>query len=537
MAGAIAGFIAAVVFFYTAAPNVTLEDSGESATAMINFGVCHPPGYPLWTFLAFIFTSLLPGNPGWKCNLFCGMWGALGVGLTTVLIANTLRWFSESLTLTEDTRRRVPAMASIVGIGFALAFGFTLPQWSQATVTSTYTFHAFLGLLIYTAMYWWVRDYSNPYKFIAIVFAYSLSMSNHHMTLALMFVGPILLLLTRYEDFIEYGIWLASGLSLLLLGFGWLSNYSPSELIPNSSATPVWNMGVRSTLTCLIIIGLLFWIRGSKTQWKLGLCLIGAMFLGLLPYAYLPIASSTNPPMNWSYAREPAGFYYAINRSQYGASLSDMLLRSFGRATGARPPSDQNSQRDPRTPFDNEGFVNQLNVFSPALGRVIPFVDRIIPLPKQAIQSWLPWLIHTRGYVSHQWGGIIGIVTPLAIIFFFIGFLCFFILEIDQRAWLLTLMSGFLFSAFLNGIINQHATSVMGWLLEFRWLTMPMALLMILAALGFGICAIKLINRFRIPWLAAGFVLALPALLFLKTGALWQTNEGIGGDGISVTTC
>ena len=42
-------------YFYTIAPTVTLEDSGELAVASDYLGVPHPPGYPIWTLLTWFF--------------------------------------------------------------------------------------------------------------------------------------------------------------------------------------------------------------------------------------------------------------------------------------------------------------------------------------------------------------------------------------------------------------------------------------------------------------------------------------------------
>ena len=47
-----------VVYFYTLAPTLTLEDSGELAVAGDWLGVPHPPGYPLWTMLSYIFARV-----------------------------------------------------------------------------------------------------------------------------------------------------------------------------------------------------------------------------------------------------------------------------------------------------------------------------------------------------------------------------------------------------------------------------------------------------------------------------------------------
>ena len=43
----------------------------------------------------------------------------------------------------------------------------------------------------------------------------------------------------------------------------------------------------------------------------------GSFLLGLALYFYVPIASMTNPPMNWGYPRTVSGFFHTISRGQY----------------------------------------------------------------------------------------------------------------------------------------------------------------------------------------------------------------------------
>ena len=58
------------VYVLTLAPSVTLEDSGELITGAADFGVPHPPGYPLWTMSGFLFSHLVPfGSIAWRVNL------------------------------------------------------------------------------------------------------------------------------------------------------------------------------------------------------------------------------------------------------------------------------------------------------------------------------------------------------------------------------------------------------------------------------------------------------------------------------------
>jgi hypothetical protein len=57
--------------------------------------------------------------------------------------------------------------------------------------------------------------------------------------------------------------------------------------------------------------------RQLGSAWKpaslCGVCLL----LGLAWYFYVPIASMTNPPVNWAYPRTVEGFFHTITRGQY----------------------------------------------------------------------------------------------------------------------------------------------------------------------------------------------------------------------------
>ena len=56
------GLTSLVVYLLTLAPSITWQhhgaDSAELAVAAAVLGVPHPPGYPTWTLLAWLFTHL-----------------------------------------------------------------------------------------------------------------------------------------------------------------------------------------------------------------------------------------------------------------------------------------------------------------------------------------------------------------------------------------------------------------------------------------------------------------------------------------------
>jgi len=73
-------------------------------------------------------------------------------------------------------------------------------------------------------------------------------------------------------------------------------------------------VGIGSIVTCMVLI---VQTRRLFTEWKTVL-VCGVMYLlGLAAYLYEPIASMTNPPVNWAYPRTADGFIHLLTRGQY----------------------------------------------------------------------------------------------------------------------------------------------------------------------------------------------------------------------------
>src|SRR5947209_3952032 len=56
------GLAALAVYTRTLCPTVAAGDSGELTAAASLGGVAHPPGYPIWTMLARLFTYIPHGS-------------------------------------------------------------------------------------------------------------------------------------------------------------------------------------------------------------------------------------------------------------------------------------------------------------------------------------------------------------------------------------------------------------------------------------------------------------------------------------------
>src|SRR5438876_1829647 len=75
-------------YWWTLAPDLTLEDSGELATGAFYAGVPHPPGYPVWTLYSWLFTVILPvANVAWRVAVSSAVAGALSCGLLALLVS------------------------------------------------------------------------------------------------------------------------------------------------------------------------------------------------------------------------------------------------------------------------------------------------------------------------------------------------------------------------------------------------------------------------------------------------------------------
>ena len=232
-------FAALFVYSLTCARHITGEDAGELVAAADCMGVAHPPGYPLWCFLAKGATLLPVGEVAFRVAFLSAILGALAVTLVAALC-------------------RLLSGSWILAVGVGLGFGLLRDQWFHAVTVEVYALNSvFLASSILLLIHW--AETRSFKRLNAFALVYGLSLTNHHMMLGL---APVFL--------------------AFLLWHGW-------ELLP---------------------------------QWKPLLLASGFFILGLLPYAYLPIAASADPPVNWGDPSTPAAFLEHVTRAQYSASSS-----------------------------------------------------------------------------------------------------------------------------------------------------------------------------------------------------------------------
>lgn len=120
-----------IAYTSTMQPTVGLEDAGELVVAADYLGVPHPPGYPIWTLLAWFFQWIFHWvkynghpNPAWGVAFMSVFFGALACGLIGMLITKSGAHFLQLLDKKDPPDEKAAASRSIFSDWKLPATGF-----------------------------------------------------------------------------------------------------------------------------------------------------------------------------------------------------------------------------------------------------------------------------------------------------------------------------------------------------------------------------------------------------------------------------
>ena len=257
-------FVAAfALYLKTLSPALGPNDSGELTSAVWCLGNAHPPGFPLFLLLTHLFTLLPLGSVAVRTNIATAFFAAVScaiVALAAIEILLMPRDVVEVKAPVEEKRSkkkqrvaerkvspkqeiavaevRPPSNVSIALIALVcgLLFACSRTLWQFANVTEVYAVNTALMAGVAWGMLRWARTRDVRWLYAAALL-FGLGLAVHHVTIG---TGAL-------------------GIAVLITRVG----------------------------------GLRFW-RSRST-------IIAALLLaaGLLVYAYLPIAASRKPVMNW----------------------------------------------------------------------------------------------------------------------------------------------------------------------------------------------------------------------------------------------
>ncbi len=155
------------IYIYTMPPAFKSNDSPETITSAYMLGISHPPGYPLFTMAAKIFSWLPIGAPAFRINLFA------------VFLAMIVLFFSYFL-LKQNTWLIFGYEDKIINFFSVFILAFSFIFWNQAIEAKggIYILNLlFLAILMYLSIKLF-RGLNIKYIYL-MAFIYGLSLSNH----------------------------------------------------------------------------------------------------------------------------------------------------------------------------------------------------------------------------------------------------------------------------------------------------------------------------------------------------------------------
>ncbi len=323
--------VALTAYLWTLAPSLTLGFSGIFTTAASHGGVAHPPGYPLWTLYAWLFTKLLPfSDLAWRVAVSSAVAAALVCGLIAMMVSRGGAMILEAITASawlkpEEQRRLRMVCGCVAGLGVGFSNGF----WREAVVASTWPFSILLFTTTLWLLMWWVHQPERLGVLYSAALVYSLSISNSQLLLAAG-LGVQLLVMLGQPKFIR-DLCLINGIlfaaALLAHAEGQLVLLAPHPSSTNLLRAVFITVGAASVVQCTVLA---LKTRALFTEWKPVLKLSLALCLGAMPYLYVPLVSMTNPPMNWGYPRTIEGFLHVLSRGQYERIQPTVGVERFG---------------------------------------------------------------------------------------------------------------------------------------------------------------------------------------------------------------
>lgn len=174
---------ACVIYGLTCCRTVFVGDAGELTLALTTAGIAHPPGYPLYTILGYLWLKLFFFlRPALAANLFSS---AAAAGSAVVIF-----WLLEAI-----GRSRLPRP---VAAGLAGAFAGAYPVWSSATNAEVYALSALLySAALYAVAVFFMHGGRRPA--LAAFFLSGLVLS-HHFSAGVVIAALVLVMIFRRHE-------------------------------------------------------------------------------------------------------------------------------------------------------------------------------------------------------------------------------------------------------------------------------------------------------------------------------------------------
>lgn len=266
----------------------------------------------------WVFTNLVPiSNIAWRLAAASAVAGALACGVIALIVSQIgTGLVDEGPDDDLQFQKRGSVLRAAAGCTAGTVFGFSDGFWSRAVIADVWTFSTLSLCVVFFFLLRWAQAPDCKRHLYYAFLTYGLALTNSQ---ALLTVGPAIpfIVMTGSRD---------TGRDLFLGGTILCAAVLAAAFLEIMPALGVSTDGIKPLLTVYLVVGVITFAmtvglsmttRRILTEWKTT-AICGACFLaGLSLYFYVPIASMTNPPMNWGYPRTVQGFFHVLSRGQY----------------------------------------------------------------------------------------------------------------------------------------------------------------------------------------------------------------------------
>lgn len=315
VAGGIVAALTLTGYLWTLAPSVTLEDSGELVTAAYHLGVPHPPGYPIWTVLAWLWCHLIPfGNIAWRGNLLSAVCSAVASGLAALLVSKSGYVLAQKVGFLRvgASPQLLDRIVLVSSIAAGLLLAFCPVMWSQAVITEVYGLNASCWMATLVVLYRWSFEPEKRWRLYLAAFIWGVGLTAHQTLVLLAVAFPTFIWFTDRK--LGRAVLMPILTVIITVIVVWV--FQAGSLFHQGTFPAVVLLGVAA--------GAGFWLYrlaregpGWMGRWPQVVLLYGAVILGLCWYGYLFVSACTNPPMNWGHCSQWESFQHHFTRGQY----------------------------------------------------------------------------------------------------------------------------------------------------------------------------------------------------------------------------
>ncbi len=332
--GWLVGIAATTVYALTMEPTVSFWDCGEFIPGALKLEVVHPPGAPLFLFIAHVFTLLAGGNLQ-KVALMVNFSSALATGMAMMFLFWSITALAKKIVKKNETGElNDGAIWAVMGSGIvgAMAACFADSIWFSAVEGEVYAMSLFFTSIVFWAILKWENHADEKYAdkwIILIAFLMGLSTGVHLLNLLTIPAIAFVYYFKRYETTTR-GLIITFFVGVAILAF---VQYGIIQEIPAIAAffdrmfVNGFGLGFNSGVAFFFLLlalglgaGIFYTQRKNHTIANTFLISVVFIIVGYSSVLMVPIRSAANPPIDMNDPEDAYSLLSYLNREQYGDS-------------------------------------------------------------------------------------------------------------------------------------------------------------------------------------------------------------------------